>query len=323
MPMVVNCAVYQNGRRVRDIEIGEIDEVLAEPDTFVWVGLHEPDLALLRDVQQEFHLHDLAVEDALSAHQRPKVEEYGDSLFVVLQTAQWWDEATHLGETHVFVGKRFVVSVRHGASSSYAKVRERCESNPGRLLLGPGYVLYSIMDFVVDNYAPVVEQFRRRVESLESEIFGEAFDRGAIERLYQLRRELQVLRGAAAPVVDMCTELMRLHPDIVPKETREYFRDIRDHARRVAEAADAMREVLTTAMQVHLALATVAQNEVVKRLAGWGAILAIPTMVFSLYGMNFHHMPELDWRFGYPAVLLATVGGCAWLYRRLRRVGWL
>jgi magnesium transporter len=323
MPMVVNCVAYRHGQRLGDISVEEISDVLAEEGTFVWVGLHEPDTALLRTIQAEFRLHELAVEDALSAHQRPKLEEYGDSLFVVLQTAQWWEDSMHLGETHVFVGKCFLVSVRHGPSMTYSKVRERCEANPARLAMGPGYALYAVMDFIVDNYGPIVEHFSARLESLESAIFGRSFDRKAIEQLYELKRELQLLRGAAAPVLDICTELMRLHSDIVPKDTKEYFRDIRDHARRVVETTDAMREMLTAAMQVHLALASVAQNEVVKRLAGWGAILAVPTMVFSLYGMNFRHMPELDWRFGYPLILAGVILGCAWLYRRLRRVGWL
>ena len=323
MPMVVNCVVYRHGARVGDIPVEQISDVLEQPGTFVWVGLHEPDLALLRQVQSEFGLHELAVEDALSAHQRPKLEEYGESLFVVLQTAQWWEDSMHLGETHVFVGKRFLVSVRHGPSMTYAKVRERCEANPGRLAMGPGYALYAVMDFIVDNYAPIVARFSARLEQLESAIFAQSFSRATIEQLYDLKREMQLLRGAAAPVLDICTELMRLHSDIVPKETKEYFRDIRDHARRVVEATDAMREMLTAATQVHLALASVAQNEVVKRLAGWGAILAIPTMVFSLYGMNFEYMPETHSPWGYPLILAGVVLGCAWLYRRLRRVGWL
>jgi magnesium transporter len=323
MPMVVNCVVYRHGERVGDIPVERISDVLAEEGTFVWVGLHEPDTALLRTIQAEFGLHELAVEDALSAHQRPKLEEYGESLFVVLQTAQWWEDSMHLGETHVFVGKRFLVSVRHGPSITYSKVREHCEANPGRLAMGPGYALYAVMDFIVDSYAPIVARFSARLEELESAIFAQSFSRATIEQLYDLKREMQLLRGAAAPVLDICTELMRLHSDIVPKETKEYFRDIRDHARRVVEATDAMREMLTAAMQVHLALASVAQNEVVKRLAGWGAILAIPTMVFSLYGMNFEYMPETHSPWGYPLILAGVVLGCAWLYRRLRRVGWL
>ena len=323
MPMVVNCVAYKNGERLGDISVEQISDVLEQEGTFVWVGLHEANAELLLRIQAEFALHELAVEDARSAHQRPKLEEYGDSLFVVLQTAQWWEDGMHLGETHLFVGKRFLVSVRHGPSLTYAGVRERCEAHPQRLAMGPGYALYAVMDFVVDNYAPVVERFSERLEGLEGAIFAEQFDRKTIEQLYKLKRDLQLLRGAAAPVVDICTELMRMHPDIAPKETREYFRDIRDHSRRVVEATDAMREMLTAAMQVHLALASVAQNEVVKRLAGWGAILAIPTMVFSLYGMNFRHMPELGWRWGYPLVMAGVLAGCLLLYRRLRRAGWL
>jgi magnesium transporter len=321
--MVVNCVAYRNGERIGDISIEQIGEVLRQDDTFVWLGLHEPDATLLRKIQAEFGLHELAVEDARAAHQRPKLEEYGDSLFVVLHTALWWDDSLHLGETHAFLGRRFLVTVRHGPSLSYARVRERCEAAPARLAKGPGYALYALMDFVVDNYAPIVEHFGHRLEVLESEIFTDSFSREAIEKLYDLKRELLQLRGAAAPLLDVCNELMRFPYDIVPKDARVYFRDIHDHVKRIVESLDGMREMVTAAMQVHLSLASVGQNEVVKRLAGWGAILAIPTMVFSLYGMNFQHMPELRWSAGYPLVIAGVTLGCAWLYRRLRRVGWL
>jgi len=323
MPMVANCVAYRNGQRAGDISVEQISDVLKQDGTFVWVGLHEPDDALLRKIQSQLGLHDLAVEDARSAHQRPKLEGYGDSLFVVLHTAMWWDDALHLGETHAFVGRRFLVTVRHGPSLSYARVRERCEASPARLAGGAGYTLYALMDFVVDNYAPIVEHFGHRLEVLEREIFTDTFSREAIEKLYDLKRELLQLRGAAAPLLDVCNELMHLHTDIVPKDSRVYFRDIHDHVKRIVESLDGMREMVTAAMQVHLSLASVGQNEVVKRLAGWGAILAIPTMVFSLYGMNFRHMPELQWTIGYPLVVGAVAVGCVWLYHRLRRVGWL
>jgi magnesium transporter len=321
--MVVNCVAYKHGERIADISVDEISEILEQEGTFVWLGLHEPDAALLLKIQAEFGLHELAIEDARSAHQRPKLEEYGESLFVVLHTAQWWEESMHLGETHVFVGRRFLVTVRHGPSLSYAKVRERCEAAPARLAKGPGYALYALMDFVVDNYAPIVEAFRRKLDRLESEIFSGRFSHQTIEQLYELKQELLVLRGASAPLLDVCNELMRFHTEIVSKESRVYFRDIYDHVRRIVEASDTMREMVTAAMQVHLSLASVGQNEVVKRLAGWGAILAIPTMVFSLYGMNFRYMPEVDWPVGYPLVLTAVGVACVVLYRRLRRVGWL
>ena len=241
----------------------------------------------------------------------------------MLRTAQWWEDSVHLGETHIFVGTRFLVTVRHGPSLSYAKVRERCETTPGRLAKGPGYALYALMDFVVDNYAPIVEQFGQRLERLEAEIFTDTFSREAIEKLYELKHQLLQLRSAAAPLLDVCDGLMRFHSEIVPKDARVYFRDVHDHVKRTVESLDGMREMVTAAMQVHLSLASVGQNDVVKRLAGWGAILAIPTMVFSLYGMNFRHMPELAWSFGYPVVLAGVAVSCLWLYRRLQRVGWL
>jgi magnesium transporter len=321
--MIVNCVAYKNGTKLGDIAIQEIGEVLKQEGTFVWLGLHEPDEALLRSIQAEFCLHELAIEDAHKAHQRPKLEEYGDSLFVVLQTAQLWEDAIHFGETHVFVGRRFLVSVRHGPSLTYAKVRQRCESMPDRLAQGPGFALYAIMDFVVDNYGPIADSLRDRLDGLEESIFKRRLDRDVLEDLYDLKRQLLTLRAAVEPLLEVCSSLMRVHTVIIPKETRVYFRDIYDHVRRVTEATSDMREMLTAAMQANLALVTVGQNEVVKRLAGWGAILAIPTMLFSLYGMNFKHMPELDSPLGYPLVLLAVGIVCVWLYRRLKRVGWL
>lgn len=320
---VVNCVAYKDGKRIGEISVEDISEVLKQSGTFVWVGLNEPDEALLQKIQQEFGLHELAVEDARLAHQRPKLEEYGDSLFVVLRTAQLTSDAIQFGETHVFVGKQFLVSVRHGSSSGYVKVRERCESMPRRLAGGPGYALYGIMDFVVDNYRPVVDHFEGQLDQLETDIFKGKFNRDALEKLYDLKRELLLLRNAASPLLDVCNELMRFHTDIIPKDVRVYFRDIYDHVRRVIESTDNMREMLTTAMQVNIALVSVGQNEIVKKLAGWGAILAIPTMVFSWYGMNFKHMPELDWTFGYPLIIVGVIAGCAWLYKRLKRVGWL
>lgn len=320
---IINCAAYRNGRKVADVSIDDISEVLKEPGVFVWLGLYEPEGALMHKIQEEFGLHELAIEDALSAHQRPKVEEYGDTLFVVLRTAQLAEKQLSFGETHLFLGPRFLVTVRHGSSAGHRKVRERCESTPARLAQGPGFAMYAVMDFIVDNYRPIVDALGERFQKLERQLFEPRFSRMRLEEQYALKRQLLQLRAAAAPVQDICNELMRHHSDLLPRGSLAYFRDISDHTRRVTEAVDTMREMLVTAMQVNLALVTVTQNEVVKRLAGWGAILAIPTMVFSLYGMNFEHMPELDWQFGYPAVLAAIATGCFWLHRRLRASGWL
>ncbi|MGU7844126.1 magnesium/cobalt transporter CorA [Burkholderia sp. AW33-5] len=323
MGKVVNSVAYRAGRRSGDVSIDDISEVVKEPDTFVWVGVWEPEEPLLRKLQEEFSLHDLAIEDALKAHQRPKIEVYGESLFIVVKTAQLVDGEVQYGETHLFVGKNFLVSVRHGASSSYAAIRARVEENPKLLSRGPGFALYSILDFVVDNYRPIVSQFEEQLDGVESEMFKSGFDEAAIEKLYDLRRHLLKLRNAAVPMDDICNQLIRFHEEIVPKELRAYVRDVQDHAHQITTITDDMREMLTNAMHVNLALVSVRQNEVVKQLAGWGAILAVPTVIFSMYGMNFQGMPELKTAWGYPITLSVTVAGCIALYRKLKRAGWV
>lgn len=323
MGAIVNSVAYRNGKRLGDVPLDDISEEIGTEGTFIWLGLHEPDLELLRRVQHEFGLHDLAVEDALDAHQRPKLETYGDSLFIVLNTAQLVDEEVVMGETHIFIGPNYVVSVRHGASSTYAPVRDRCELDPRGLANGPGYVLYALMDFIVDHYMPLVNRLEDTFEELEQGLFRDEFDRRTIERLYHIKRQVLRLRNAVYPIEEMCGQLIRLHEDLVPKELRAYFRDIEDHASRLLRTLDVVREMLTTAVQVNLALVTVGQNEVVKRLAGWGAILAVPTVVFSLYGMNFEFMPELKFHYAYPGVIGFTAVACTALWRKLHRAGWL
>jgi magnesium transporter len=321
--MVLKCVAYQNGVSIGDVTIENISEVLKQENTFVWLGLREVNPELLAEIQLEFGLHDLAVEDACSAHQRPKIEEYGDTLFIVLHTAYPTEDQVQFGETHIFLGPRFLVTVRHGASLSHSKVRGRCEAMPQQLAKGPGFALYSIMDFIVDNYVPVIDVLQQRFDVLESAIFQYRPSRRTIEGLYELKRELLQLESAINPVIDICNELMRFHGELIPKDVRVYFRDIADHIKRVDQAIQGMREMLFAAMQVHLTFETVRQNEVVKRLAGWGAILAIPTMVFSWYGMNFRHMPELDWAYSYPAVIGGVALCSLLLYWRLKRSGWL
>lgn len=323
MTGIVHSAVYREGRRLPEVAIDDIGAVAREAGTFVWLGLHEPDDALLARIQHAFGLHELAVEDAHHAHQRPKVESYGGSLFIVLKKAQIESGHVVRGETHLFVGPNFLVSVRHGASSSYAQVLQRCEDGTRGLPKGPGFALYAVLDFVADHYQPVVARFERDFEAIEAEILGDRFDRLVIARLYALKRRLLELRGAVLPLADISTELMRLHGELIPRELRPYFRDIQDHVARQVDVIDGIRDMLTAAMQVHLALVAHRQNEVVKRLAGWGAILAIPTVVFSLYGMNFRWMPELAWKPGYPLAVALTALGCVLVHRRLRRSGWV
>jgi magnesium transporter len=321
--MIVNVAAYESGKRLADITIDAISEVLGRPSTFVWIGLYEPTDELLAKMQEEFGLHELAVEDARNAHQRPKIETYGNSLFIVLKTANLKDKEVAYGETHLFVGSNFLVSVRHGESAGYSIVRERCEQTANLLAKGPGYAVYAILDFVTDNYQPIIEQLEVEFDQLEEGIFKSTFDRLVVGRIYELKRQLLELRNAALPVGDIANELMRFHDDLIPKELRAYFRDVKDHVARLVGMADNMREMLNSAMQVNLAMVGMSQNEIVKRLAGWGAILAVPTVVFSLYGMNFKWMPELEWKWGYPTAVAFTITVCTLLYLRLRKVGWI
>lgn len=321
--MVMKCVAYKHGISLGDVTIEDISDVLKQPDTFVWLGLREADADLLLKIQEEFGLHELSIEDACTAHQRPKIEEYDNSLFMVLHTAALNQDGVAFGETHIFAGSQFLVTVRHGSLLDHSKVRKRCEAMPHQLAKGPGFALYSIMDFIVDNYVPVLDELQQRFDALESAIFENHPSRQTMEGLYELKRELLLLQNAIMPVIDICNELMRFHGSIIPREVRVYFRDIADHIKRIDQTIDGMREMLISAMQVHLTFETVRQNEVVKRLAGWGAILAIPTMVFSWYGMNFKHMPELEWTFSYPVVVIGVIVGSALLYLRLKRAGWL
>ncbi len=321
---VINCVAYnRNGKRISDITVDAISDVLKEPDTFIWLGLHEPDETLLLKIQEEFDLHELAIEDAQHAHQRPKIEVYDDTLFVVVHTAQFVGGKVEFGETHIFLGKRFLVTVRHGASLSYARARSICEQTPEMLALGPSFGLYAILDFIVDNYFPIVSSFEAELKELELRIFNEKFDRNTIERLYYLKRELVTLRLAVTPMHDILNQLKRFFPGLIQEDVRVYFRDVLDHAVRMSEATSTLGEMISAALQVNLAMVSVGQNEVTKRLAGWAAILAIPTTVGAVYGMNFEHIPELKWQYGYHVVVAATVVACSGLYWRLKKAGWL
>jgi magnesium transporter len=321
---VINCAAYDRQGARRDITLDQISDVLAVDDgSFVWVGMFEPDDALLDKLQEEFGLHDLAIEDAQNAHQRPKIESYGESLFVVMHTAQAVEGHIRFGETYAFLGERYLVTVRHGASLSYAPVRGRVEREPELLALGPSYGLYAILDFIVDHYLPISTEFQDELHKLEQDIFADTYRRDTILKLYELKRELTQLRLAVAPLQDILSQLTRVHGDLVPKEVRPYFRDVLDHALRVNEATDTMREMLTAAMSINLSLVTINQGEIVKKLAGWAALLAAPTLITSWYGMNFRNMPELNGRYDYYALMVVVLVVCVLLYRYLKKVQWL
>lgn len=324
MKEIVNSAAYADGKRIADVDIFDVNSVLKEENQFVWIGLHEPSEDILNRVQNEFNLHELAVEDAHRAHQRPKVEQYADSIFVVLRTAQMNQEhRIDFGETHFFVGNNFIVVVRHGSNVPYTEVRTRCEATPEQMKKGQGFVLYAVMDFIVDRYFPVVHELEQELESIEAKIFKEKPTRETTEKIYDLKRELLEVKRAVSPLVDICNRLMRLEIKCISEETRPYFRDVYDHAVRINEMIDNTRELLNSAMEANFSLISISQSDVSKKFSGWAAIIAVPTMVAGFYGMNFKFMPELNWHYGYYAVIFLTLCVCAALYYFLRRSGWL
>src|SRR5882762_8940017 len=320
---VVAAGAYVDGQRVANIAIEDAAGWRSRPGHVVWIGLHEPDMALLRSVQQQFQLHDLAIEDADHAHQRPKIEQYGDGLFIVARTAQLVGDSIAFGETHLFVGEGYLVSVRHGASTSYAPVRERCESCPRALARGEDYILYAILDFIVDNYSPVLETIHEEVEAIEDYVLANTVTRAQVERLYMLRRDLLRLRNAIGPLVEVCRRLEHDNLPMVRPTMQPLFRDVTDHVRNIQERIDSMREVLAFAFEASLLVGQAQETAVSKKLASWLAIIAVPTAVAGIYGMNFKYIPELQLEYGYFIVMGLMLVACTGLYWRFRRVGWL
>ncbi|MDW8479378.1 MAG: magnesium and cobalt transport protein CorA [Xanthomonadales bacterium] len=321
---LVNAFVYdrRDGSR-QAVGLEDIPAALADPERFAWLGLFEPDEAQIGRLREVFGLHELALEDALKAHQRPKVERYGEILFVVLRTVQFVDGEPAFGETHLFVGRNFLVSVRHGASLSYSAVRARCEGQPRMMRFGPAFALYAICDFVVDQYLPVAERCEEELGRLEESIFQQAYTRATVERLYTLKKRLVELRLALSPMQDLLAQLVRGFPELVPGAIQPYFRDVLDHAQRAAASIDGVSDLLSSALQVKLALVAVGQNEVVKKLAGWAALVAVPTLVASWYGMNFEHMPEFPHPWAYPILIAVVAAIVIALYVVLRRARWI
>jgi len=322
MSTVINCVAYAEGKRRAEVDLAQACPADATGN-FIWVGLHEPDKELLRTVQQRFNLHDLAIEDALLAHQRPKLEVYGDSVFVALRTAQLVDKKIQFGETHIFAGRGFVVTVRHGSTTAYKDVRARCENAPKMLAMGESFVVYSVIDFIVDNYFPVLHELEAEADALEEEVFAHRSDPTDVERIYELRHELLLLRRAVQPLQEVCNRIMRYDVPLIDHAMNDYFRDIQDHVIRVVEGIDNLRDLLNAALEANLLLVSLAQNQVTKKLTGWAAILSIPLAIASIYGMNFKWMPELELPYGYPTVMAVMFTLCGFLFYRFRRAGWL
>jgi magnesium transporter len=321
--MLVNCVAYQDGRKLADVGEREVGPYLAEPGCFVWLAHKDPSELELADLQDEFDLHPLAVEDARHGHQRPKIDEFKDQLFAVLHVVEPRDGELHVGEVMVFVGPNFAVSIRTGAEKGFADVRARCENEPELLKHGPAFVLYALMDSVVDRYFPILDQLESELEALEDEIFSGGAAKDSIEKLYALKRRLTVLKHAVAPLLDGASKLYGGRVPPVCAGLGDYFRDVADHLVRINQSIDVARDTIATAISVNLALITVQEGEVLKRLAAYAGLIAVPTLIAGIYGMNFAHMPELDWRLGYPFAIGLMVAADAWVFWRLRAAKWI
>jgi magnesium transporter len=322
--MLINCVVYQQGNKLAEIETTEIESALRQPDCFVWVALKDPSDDELLEMQRQFHLHDLAVEDARHGHQRPKIEEYGDTIFTVMHMIEF-DAAGDLlvGEVAVFVGHNFVLSVRSRSTQGFLGVRDRAEREPHLLRHGASFVFYALMDAVVDRYFPVIEAMEDELDEVEGKIFERGSARQNIERLYALKRRLGVVRHAVVPLMEATGKLYGGRVPQVCERSQDYFRDVYDHLARCNATLDALRDTITTAIQVNLSMVTIEESENTKRLAAWAGIFAVATFFVGVWGMNFETMPELKWRWGYPAALGVIVAVCSVMYWRFRKSGWL
>ncbi|MFF4354122.1 magnesium and cobalt transport protein CorA [Streptomyces sp. NPDC001530] len=330
---VVNCVAYQDGGRVpggRDL-VDTVERIRKSDEGFVWLGLHEPTEREFAGIAELFDLHPLAVEDAVEAHQRPKLERYGETLFAVFKTVCYVEhkeltatsEVVNTGEIMVFVGPDFVITVRHGRHGSLGPLREELEADPQQLIKGPAAVLHAIADHVVDDYVNVTDSVQADIDQVEADVFAENGARADAGRIYQLKRELLELKRAVVPLARPVQELSTRPIRVVDPEIQAYFRDVSDHLLRVTEQIASFDELLNSILQAHLAQVTVAQNEDMRKITAWAAVIAVPTMVCGVYGMNFDNMPELHWRFGYPIVIGVISTACLVLYRGFRRNGWL
>ena len=321
--MLINCAAYQDGRKLGDIRKEEIHDYLSRPGSFVWVALKDSTPEELAEMQQAFGLHELAVEDASHGHQRPKLEEYGDSLFVVVQTVEAIGDELNVGELSIFAGRNYLLSVRNRSEQGFTNVRQRTEREPHLLKLGSGFVLYALIDTVVDRYFPVLDGLEDELERLEERIFAGTPSRENIESLYALKQKLTTLKHAAGPLQETTGKLYGGRVPEICAGTQDYFRDVYDHLLRINQSIDSLRDMATTAMSVNLSLVTIQENETTKRLAAYAALVAVPTMIAGVYGMNFEHIPELEWVWGYPLSLALMVGIDGYLFYRLRKAKWL
>lgn len=321
--MLINCVAYQDGRKLADLDIEEISDYLERPDCFVWVALRDATSAELEKMREEFALHPLAVEDAQKGHQRPKIEEYGESLFAVVHLLEVQQGEIKQGEVDIFVGRNFVLSVRNRSDQHLLGVRERCEREPELLRQGAGFVLYAIMDAVVDRYFPLIDAIESDLEAVEAHIFDKGMARTNIERLYHLKGRMVALKHAVAPLMEAVGKLTSGRVPPVCANSRDYFRDVYDHLMRINVQLETVRDTIGTAIQVSLSSVAIEQSDVAKKLAAWAGIFAAATAFAGIWGMNFKAMPELQWEYGYPMAIGIIVSVCSLLFFRFRRMGWL
>jgi magnesium transporter len=321
--MLINCVAYQDGKKVADVPIGEIRATLERPGQFIWVALSDPTAEELAAIEREFDLHELPMEDVRHGHQRPKIDEYGEALFAVLHIVEQGAEELGIGEMDIFAGRNYAVSVRSRSQKGFQEVRARCEREPELLQHGPGYVLYALMDAVVDRYFPILDQIEGELDKLEESIFANKSARANIESLYYVKQKLATLKHATAPLLEACGKLYGGRVPPVCSGLGEYFRDVYDHLVRLNQHIDSLRDTVITAIQVNLAMITIGENEVTKRLAAYAALVAIPTMIAGVYGMNFEQMPELKWAYGYPMAVGLMVAIDLYLWYRFRKAGWM
>ena len=321
--MLINCAAYENGRKLGDIRKEDIHSYLGMPGCFVWVALKDATPEELAEMKNQFGLHELAVEDASHGHQRPKLDEYGDSLFAVVHTVEAAGDELNVGELSVFAGQNYVLSVRNRTEQGFTDVRHRAEREPHLLKHGSGFVLYALIDAVVDRYFPVLESLEEELERQEERMFAGTPSRENIESLYALKQKLMTLKHAAGPLQETTGKLYGGRVPEICAGTQDYFRDVYDHLLRINQSIDSLREMVTTAISVNLSLITIQENETTKRLAAYAALVAVPTMIAGVYGMNFEHIPELKWVWGYPLSLALMFGIDGYLFYRLRKAKWL
>ncbi len=327
---LIICHSYsrKTGEMVDKLRISEVSKTLTNPSQFVWLGLYDPSFETISEVQDEFDLHELALEDAFADHQRPKVESYaGGTIFVVVRTAKLEDNKIRYGTTAMFMGKNFIITIRNGASNSYAPVREHYHRRPERLRLGPVFVLHALLDFIVDNYLPITDRLGNYLREQERNIFSYEFSRDTLKSLYELKSQLVHMRAVILPVQDVCNFFINHKKNELvasfPAAAKPYFQDVNDHLLRSLDAVNGLNEMLSVAMDTYMAMVTMGQNDVVRKLAAWAGIAAVPTAVAGIYGMNFEFMPELQWRYGYFLVIGVVFAICFYLYYKFRKAGWL